>query len=162
MSACPIEVVALDIYGTVLAFDDHDYSCPPRKGLADFLDNCDRRRIKVVTSSDGFTPNVKNDLLIAFKLVTKRIIDPEEQEKMRKRLCLERFDGFFQMDQGSKDFSVIIGHYDIAPGQLLVIGDNFYKDICGAAKLGAMTIQCPMYGIDQGREWDFAMVDLDN
>jgi hypothetical protein len=162
MSSNLIKVVALDIYGTVLAFDDVDDSFPPRKGLADFFDNCERRGIKVVTSSDGGTGNVKNDLSIAFRLAIERILDPQERKKMRERLNLDRFDDFFQMDPGEKDFSVIIGRYDIIPNQLLVVGDNFNKDICGALRLRARAIHCPMYGVDQGGDWDFGMIDLDS
>ena len=162
MSLSSIKIVTLDIYGTVLAFDDVDDSFPPRKGLADFFDNCEERGIKVVTSSDGGTGNVKNDLSIAFRLVIERILDPEERKKMRERLNLARFDEFFQLDQGEKDFSEIIGYYDIIPSQLLVVGDNLSKDICGALRLRAKAIHCPIYGVDQGAEWDFGMIDLDN
>jgi hypothetical protein len=148
--ALPIKVVALDIYGTVLTFDDCDYGYPPRLDLADFLDECDRRGIKVVTSSDCFTGNVKNDLEIAFKKVPG------------KRLTLFRFDGFFQLDQGVKDFSVIIGHYDIVPEELLVIGDNPNKNIWGAHRQRANAILCPVYGVDQGKDWDFSKINLDS
>jgi len=148
-----IKVVALDIYGTVLAFDDCDDSFQPRKGLADFLDACDRRGIMVVTSSDAFTGNVKNDLEIAFKLAAEVFSET--------RLRLERFDGFFQLNQGPKDFSVIIEHYRIAPEELLVIGDNIDKDFNGALMVGATAILCPKFGIAQGKDWDFAKIDLD-
>lgn len=162
MSISPIKVVALDVYGTILAFDDVDDSFPPRKGLADFFDNCEERGIRVVTSSDGGTGNVKNDLSISFKVAIERIADPDERKKMKERLSLERFDGFFQLDQGIKDFSVIIGEFDIIPSQLLVIGDSFNADIYGALRLGARSIHCPVYGIDQGGDWDFGMINLDD
>jgi hypothetical protein len=142
-----IKVVALDIYGTVLAFDDFDYSFPPRAGLKEFFDECDKRGIKVVTSSDALIGNVRNDLMIAFAC--------------KKGLRLERFDEFFQLDQGLKDFSVIIGHYDIIPRELLVVGDNPNKDVYAALMLGANAILCPAYGVNQGREWDFSKINLD-
>jgi len=154
-----IKVVALDIYGTVLAFDDYDYSLPPRKGFEKFLDECDKRGIKVVTSSDAFTGNVKNDLLVAFRRA--KDLETGQAGASQSGLSLDRFDGFFQLDQGAKDFSVIIRYYDIVPKELLVVGDSFNKDICGALKLGANAIHCPAYGIDQGREWDFSKIDLD-
>lgn len=144
------KVVALDIYGTVLAFDDYDYSCSPRDGLEVLLDKCDEQGIKVVTSSDAFTGNVRNDLEIAFKLVPER------------KLSLERFDGFFQLDQGIKDFSIIIGHYNILPVELLVIGDNFNKDIIGALRLGARAVHCPAFSVDEGRHWNLGEIDLDS
>ena len=145
-----IKIVALDIYGTILATDDCDYCCPPRKGLEVFLDNCDKRIIKVVTSSDAFTGNVKNDLEIAFRLA------------QGKRLSLYRFDNFFQLAQGLKDFSIIIGHYDIIPSELLVIGDNPNKDIYAALMPGARAILCPAFRTDEGRDWDFGNIDLDS
>jgi len=156
-----IKVVALDIYGTVLDIEDCDYSCPPRKGFAEFLDNCEQRRIKVVTSSDAYTGNVRNDLSAAFKVAIRRIASSKERRIMRKRLNLERFDGFFQLDQGIKDFSIIIGHYDIVSKELLVIGDNPNKDIIGALRLGAFAIQCPAYSGKEGVDWDFSKIDLD-
>lgn len=158
MNSSPIRVAALDVYGTLLAFDDDDYSCPPRNRLGKFFDDCEAREIKVVTSSDGMTGNVKNDLVIAFRIANDRKITIDGPE----RLGIDRFDNFFQLDQGIKDFSVIIGHYDILPRELLVIGDNFNKDIWGALRLGAYAIHCPMYGVDQGKEWDFGKIDLDN
>ena len=57
-----IKVVALDIYGTVLASGDPNNELPPRKGLKAFLDKCDARRIKVVTASDGHLKNLKRNL----------------------------------------------------------------------------------------------------
>ena len=156
-----IKVVALDIYGTVLDIEDCDYSCPPRKGFVEFLDNCEQRRIKVVTSSNVFIGTVKNDLSAAFRVVIDIIASAEERRVMRKRLNLERFDGFFQLNQGIKDFSIIIGHYDIVPRELLVIGDNPNKDIIGALRLGASAIQCPAYSGKEGADWDFSKIDLD-
>ncbi len=161
MSSSPLKVVALDVYGTILAFDDYDYSCPPRKGLEDLFDNCESRGIKVVTSSDAFTGNVRNDLVIAFRIVLELMLDIKAKSRMKRRLNIDRFDDFFQLDQGMKDFSVIIGHYDIVPKELLVVGDNLNKDIFGALGLGANAILCPVYGVDQGREWDFGKIDLD-
>jgi FMN phosphatase YigB (HAD superfamily) len=157
-----IKAVALDIYGTVLDIEDYDYSRPPRKGLADFLDKCDQRGIRVVTSSDAPTGTVRNDLLVAFRLVIGKIANAGERAVMKKRLNLERFDNFFQLDQGIKDFSIIIGHYDILPRELLVIGDNPNKDIIGALRLGAFAIQCPPYSGEQGADWDFSKIDLDS
>lgn len=156
-----IKVVALDVYGTILALDDHDCSCPPRKGLEDFFDECEKRGIKFVTSSDAFTPNVKNDLSISFKVAIERIADAGARKKMRERLNIGRFDDFFQLNQGIKEFSIIIKYYSINPRELLVIGDNLDKDIQGAIIAGANVIYCPPYGIDQGGKWDFRKIELD-
>jgi len=153
-----IKVVALDIYGTVLAFDDNDNSFPPRQGLEAFFDECDKRGIKVVTSSDGLTGNVKNDLQIAFRIANGL---KTGANSCKRGLTIERFDAFFEMQIGPKDFSVIIGHYDIVPKELLVIGDHINRDIYSALKLGANALHCPAYGVDQGREWDFSKINLD-
>ena len=155
-----IKVVALDIYGTVLAFDDHDCSLPPRKGFEKFLDECDERGIKVVTSSDAFIGNVQLDLTIAFKCAKN--LKTKQSDALRIGLSLKRFDNFFQLDQEVKDFSIIIGHYDILPSELLVIGDNPNKDIHGALILGANAVFCPAYGVEQGRHWDFSQINLDS
>lgn len=154
-----IKVVALDVYGTILAFDDPDYSFPSRTGLEEFFDECDKRGIRVVTSSDGLTGNVKNDLANAFRRANglKTVVC-----RLAKGLTIERFDGFFQMDQGVKDFSVIIGHYGIAPRELLVVGDSLEKDIIGAMHSGAYAVRCPVYGVDQGKGWSFGEIDLDS
>ena len=154
-----IKIVALDVYGTILAFDDYDSSFPPRKGLEEFFDECDKREIRVVTSSDALTGNVRNDLSIAFRRARELKVGHADPSKTG--LVLERFYGFFQLDQGVKDFSVIIGHYDIVPRELLVVGDNLQKDIHGALMLGANAVHCPVYGVDQGREWDFGKIDFD-
>lgn len=161
MSSCFIKVVALDVYGTILAYDDYDCSFPPRKGLEDFLDQCDEKKVKVVTSSDSFIQNVKNDLIIAFKLAAEKIADGELSSRMKKRLNIGRFDDFFQLDQGVKDFSVIIGHYGINPRELLVVGDNIDRDVQGAIVSGANVIYCPPYGVNEGGKWDFTKIELD-
>lgn len=149
MSLSHIKILALDVYGTILATDDFDYAFPPRYGLENLLHRCEEKGIKVVTSSDAFTGNVKNDLEIAFKLVPER------------GLSLNRFDRFFQLNQGEKDFSAICAHYGIAPRELLVIGDRFDKDISGALRIGANVIHCPAFGINAGSEWNFGNVNLD-
>lgn len=143
-----IKVVALDIYGTVLASDDNDNSFPPRKGLEDFLDKCKKRGIKVVTSSDAYIPDVKAVLESCFNNFPER------------GLSLERFNEFFRLDElPVKDFSRIVGHYDITPRELLVIGDS-YKDVGGALKYGCCFLRCPEYRVDGKREFDFAKVEI--
>ncbi len=155
-----IKVVALDIYGTVLAFDDREFLFPPRKGIEDFLDYCQDREIKVVTSSDGDTDDVKRNLSMSFNVKIEAIKEPEKRAEMEKRLNIRRFDAFFKLDQGKKDFSIILGHYDIIPSNLLVIGDNPFKDVYSALTFGANAILCPMYGVSQGEDWDFGNIRL--
>ncbi|MBS3078801.1 hypothetical protein J4218_01640 [Candidatus Pacearchaeota archaeon] len=132
-----IRLVALDIYGTVLATDDHNSSFPPRRGLECFFDVCDVRGIKVVTSSDCYTANVMAELAHCFGKYPDR------------RMSLQRFAGFFQLDEVPvKDFSRIIAKSQgivgslILPSELLVIGDSD-KDIDGALKHGCCSVRCP-------------------
>lgn len=144
------KVVALDVYGTILASDDGEYRCPPRDGLEDFLDKCDMLGIRVVTSSDAMVGTVKNDLMRAFRLA--------HQICSKSKLGLSRFDGFFQLSETPKDFSIIIEHYGINSYQLLVVGDDFGKDICGAMTSGAIGIQCPTYRVAGDGGWNFEKI----
>ena len=143
-----IKVVALDIYGTVLATDDRVNKAKPRKGLADFFDKCGYKGIIITSTSDAHIPTVKSELSYCFKR------HPEE------RMCIERFDNFFKLDQWPKDFSIVIGHYNITPRQLLVIGDNPRKDIEGAAKLGCLSILVPEYSLGYGDDFDFSRIRI--
>jgi len=150
----PIKVAALDVYGTIIP-SDFDCNSPSRLFFDIFFDNCDKRGIKVVTSSDGQTGSVKNHLTLAFTSYNKK-------HNCKNKLSVERFDDFFQLDQGLKDFSIIIGHYDIIPKELLVIGNDPNEDIYAALKLGANAILCPTYWTDEGEEWDFSKINLDD
>ncbi|MBS3071409.1 HAD family hydrolase [Candidatus Pacearchaeota archaeon] len=144
-----IKVVALDIYGTVLAIDDEDNVYPPRKGIENFFDNCKSRKINVVSASDADIGAVKIDL--------------EETFSNHNSVfnILGEFDGFFYLNQlPVKDFSVIIGHYDILPKELLVIGDNAVKDVGGAKKYGCLFLHVPEYFTRIPDGFDFAMVNL--
>lgn len=143
-----IKVVALDIFGTVLATDDSDNYAKPRKGLATFFDKCDSRRIRVVTASDGHNDLVKALLKDCFK------------KHPLERMSLDRFDSFFQLVQTPKDFSIIIGHYDLIPNELLVIGDNPKKDIEGAARLGCLSCQVPEYRLEHRDDFDFGKIEF--
>ncbi len=157
----PIKVVALDIYGTVLAFDDNNCTFPPRKGLECFLDYCQKKGIKVVTSSDADVEKVKRDLNLAFAVAIEADSNQKKKAELKRIFNLTSFDGFFKLDQGMKDFSLIVGYYDILPSELLAVGDNYNKDILSALRIGANAIYCPMYGISQGGEWDFGKIKLE-
>lgn len=130
-----IRIVALDIYGTVLALGDQENNAKPRPGLVSFFDKCDVKGIKVVTASDGSNRLVKSELENCFKK------HPEPG------LTLDRFNNFFRLKDWPKDFSIIIGHYDIIPRELLVIGDTHKKDIEGATRLGCLHIEVPSYDL---------------
>jgi ribonucleotide monophosphatase NagD (HAD superfamily) len=90
---------------------------------------------------------------MAFRFVLNPMRDPQEIAEMQKKLNIDRFDNFFWLTQDPKDFSEIIEWYHIIPEQLLVIGDNFEKDIVGAQKAGAQSIHCPIYRINEGKNW---------
>ncbi len=120
-SSLEIKVIALDVYGTILATDDPDNELPPRKGLLAFLEKCKKLGITLCTSSDGETISVKANL----------------EEAGVNLTC---FDRFFQMQQGAaKNYTPILDHYRIDPKQLLVIGNSLPQDIEPAMQLGCRT-----------------------
>ena len=127
-----VKVIALDIYGTILATEDPENGLPPRKGLDDFFNKCDERDIKIVTASDANLDILKIDL--------------EESG-----VDLSLFDGFYELKQNPKNFSIIhreYGLYGLNCNELLVIGDG-QKDRDGALKYNACLIRVPEYkGID--------------
>ncbi len=146
-----IRLVALDVYGTMIASDDGDWSFPPRQGLEGFLDECGKRNVIVVTSSDGETQAVKRDLSISFGLVSER------------GLCIEKFGEFFRLEHppnSGKDYSVIIGNYDIIPRELLIVDDKS-EHVHAALRLGCLAVQCPEYRTNGEREWDFSKIRLE-
>ncbi len=143
-----IKVIGLDIYGTVLASDEADNVMPPRKGIERFFDLCESRQIRIVSASDSDIENVKMDLESCFKRFPER------------RMSVERFNYFFLMDQlPVKDFSLIVGHFDILPRELIVIGDG-WKDIGGAKRIGTKYLQVPEYTIRDGYDFDFGEIRI--
>ena len=120
-----IKIIALDIYGTILATEDPENLLKPRKGLEKFFDKCKAKGIKVVASSDADTTNIKIDLKESGANVAK-------------------FDRFYELKQAPKDFSVIIKDYGINPKELLVVGDSD-KDIEGAINCKAGHFRVPEY-----------------
>jgi len=137
-----IKVVALDIYGTVLATEDPENALPPRKGLEDFFDMCDARHIKVVGASDANPDTVKINLRDA-------------------EVDIKRFDNFYCLDQlPFKDFSQIILDFAISPAQLIVIGDSD-KDRGGADQIGSSYMYVPEYYNSKDHEkFDFSEIKL--
>jgi FMN phosphatase YigB (HAD superfamily) len=136
-----IKAIAFDIYGTILAINDPDNELPPRRGINDFLIKCSKLEIKNSTSSDAIIENQKIDL---------------EETKVR----LDLFNYFFQLDElPRKNFGKIIRHYKILPRELLVIGDDYNKDIMGAVEHGAKYLHVPQY-YDRLDEFDFMKIKL--
>ena len=142
-----IKVVALDIYGTVLASDDWDNTAKPRGGLKNFFDLCDSRNIKIASASDAYIDSVRGNLESCFKRF------PEE------RMSLNRFDKFFRLDQLPKDYSVVIGEYDILPEELLVIDDKL-GNINSASRYGCKVIHVPEYLLGTRTKFDFSKINL--
>jgi hypothetical protein len=138
-----IKVVALDIYGTVLASDDYDNWMAPRAGLVEFFNYCDKKAIKIVGSSDASINMVKAEL--------KTVFDRHDECQM----SLDRFFGFFQLNQQPfKDYSLILRYFKILASGLYVIGDSD-KDINGAKALGGPYYRCPEYRVDGERTFSF-------
>lgn len=134
-----IKVIALDVYGTILATEDHENSLRPRKGFFELVGICKRRGVALVTSSDNTVDLTKIDL-------------------MTSKVPLEIFDGFYPMKPGvPKDFSGIIKHYKIKPEELLVIGDKPYIDIALAKEIGCHTALVPEY-VGYGDKFDLMSI----
>ena len=144
-----IKIVCLDIYGTVLAIDDHDQELPPRQGLKEFFDICDKKRIRVIATSDGYVDNVRRDINMCFNLHD------------RFGLTIDRFFDFYQLGEAApKDYSLVARSLGIDCSEILVIGDG-PKDFFGARKYGCPLIICPPYTIEGEREFSFANIPLD-
>ncbi len=140
-----IKVVALDIYGTLLATSDPDNELKSRKGAEKFFKKCSSRGIKVVSASDAHIPFLKSEL---------------EECLERVGLGLEVFDSFYQLNQlPCKDFSQIIADYRISPCELLVIGDRLDKDIEGARRCGACYIHVPEF-VDHVDYFDLSRINF--
>jgi len=128
-----IKVIALDVYGTVLASNGDD-SVPPREGIGVFLDKCDDAGILVVGSSDVDPLKVQRDLRICY------------QRHPSYDLCVRRFADFFHLnDLPYKNFKHVYKTLGITNLELLVIGDDPDKDIRGATVFECFYIQNPRY-----------------
>ena len=137
-----LEVVAFDVYGTLLATKDPENQLKPRTGTKEFLDKCKRLELIVCTCSDGDTVNVKIDL--------------EEAG-----VDLDYFDEFFKMEQGlPKDFTPVIVHYKIKPLQLLIIGDRLDRDIQPGLEQGCHAFHVPEYFDEHSEEFDISKIEI--
>ena len=130
-----IKVLALDIYGTVLATKDPENKLGPRKGFGKLVEKCKQREIIIVGASDASPISVRNDL---------------EESGVDLDIFLE----FYELTQDPKDFSFILNDYSLNPQELLVIGDSD-KDFQGAIRCGCRGIKIPEYvGIGKGDCFD--------
>jgi FMN phosphatase YigB (HAD superfamily) len=127
-----IKVVALDIYGTILASSDADNELPPRKGTVALFEKCRNKGIVIVTSSDANIETLKIDLHETF---SKHKLDD----------LLSQIDDYYRcVPIKFKDYSSIIRDYGIKPRQLFVLGDRDV-DINGAKAVGASYFHVPEY-----------------
>ncbi len=137
-----IRCIAMDIYGTVLATEDPEDDCPPRKGFFDFMERCNSLDVKVISASDGDLDNLRLDL-------------------GEVGVDIKIFDDVIRLIENPKDFSRILVKYGILPSELLVIGDNPIKDMGGAKKIGCAYFQVPQYeSYNVGCEFDMGNIEL--
>lgn len=135
-----IKVLTLDVYGTILSSVDFENQFPPRKGLDELLDYCDKNGIKVITGSDACASDIHFD----FK---------------KAGINTQRFSGFFRMTETPKEFGEIIEYYKIRPEELLIVGDSQLADIAGAENVHARYHKVPKYTSTETRElFDFRQV----
>jgi FMN phosphatase YigB (HAD superfamily) len=137
-----IKAVAWDVYGTIIAHyhdevrdDCESEPLKARQGALEALAELESKGIVQVTCSDGDLAELKKDLAKA---------------GIRK----EFFNDFFKMQPyQQKDFSYILQEYDLAPEELLIIGDNWDIDIALAQKQGCKTLWVP-----EGQEINFQRI----
>jgi FMN phosphatase YigB (HAD superfamily) len=136
------DLIGLDIYGTVLCTDDYGNELPPRRGIECFFEICKSRRIKVVSISDADPINVRLDLSASG-------VTPLS------------FDHFFYLNQEpSKDLREIFQKYRrVRRDRVLIIGDNYQKDILAAKNVGCPYIHVPEYK-EHLDDFDFSTIPL--
>jgi FMN phosphatase YigB (HAD superfamily) len=127
-----IKVIAFDVYGTILCSDDHENILPPRSGFTEFILHAKNLRIKTVTSSDSDLTNMQLDLAATLNGVAP--------------FGLEIFDGFFRLSMYPKVYQQILRFFGIKDEELLVIGNDYAKDL-SQAPLQAHKILVPSYKI---------------
>jgi len=133
-----IKVIALDIYGTILATDDPENLLLPRKGFSSLVAKCKSKDIKIVSTSDAFITNVQIDL-------------------SESKINLSIFDKFYMLNQSPfKNFSQVVKDYHIQPQELLVIGDSA-KDINGAKTINSQYYIVPEYRTTS-KEFDLSVI----
>ena len=142
-----IKVVALDIYGTVLASDDYDSVAIPRNGLEKFFERCSSKKIRVVSASDS--TQASSDIA----LVANHHNLP---------WLVGGFSDHYTLDEYPKDFSRVSIGENVSPRDLLVIGDNYMnKDLRGAEAIGAPFVFVPEYLVSGKDDFSFDQIDLD-
>ncbi len=143
-----VKIVALDIYGTILASNDYENNFQVRNGLKQFFQHCENKDARVVSASDSLL--ARSDIS---ELIKNR---PWEdlgylQKGFYDHYCLQ---------SNPKEFRLIIRNENIKPSELLVIGDNYQKDIKGAKSINAKYIHVPEYKTTSKDPFDFSKIDL--
>jgi FMN phosphatase YigB (HAD superfamily) len=132
-----IRLIALDVYETILATDDSENQMPPRKGFVDFIKKY-RNKGKLIVSASDIPVNCQRKDLKSSLSHYERVY--------HERLYLEDlFDNFFQLTENPKEFKRIIEQYNLRSEEILVIGDNYDKDIKGAIKSGCRYYHVPEF-----------------
>ena len=137
-----IEVIAFDVYGTILCSTDPENAMPPRQGFAEFILRAKYLGIKTVTSSDADLNNLHLDLSATFQ--------------GRVPFGIEVFDVCFQLSMRPKRYEVILEYFNINQTALMIIGDNPNNDFDGAP-LHATRFLIPPY--QDGRD-RFSFLEL--
>jgi len=133
-----IKVLALDVYGTILASDDVENLMPPRKGFSELVKKCRDKNIEIITTSDSDLTNLKIDL-------------------RESGINLSVFSNLYELKTIPKDFEWILGDYGISPEELFVIGDREDADIEGAKRINAGYFLVPEYKI-KSEEFDLSKI----
>ncbi|MFA5124320.1 MAG: HAD family hydrolase [Patescibacteria group bacterium] len=127
-----IKVIAFDVYGTILCSDDYENALPPRPGFIEFISHAKNLKIKTVTSSDSDLTNMQLDLAATLNGTAP--------------FGLEIFDGFFRLSMYPKIYQQILRFFGIKDEELLVIGNDYDKDL-SQAPLQAHKVLVPSYKI---------------
>ncbi|MEK6854683.1 MAG: HAD family hydrolase [Nanoarchaeota archaeon] len=142
MDLSSIKVVALDVYGTMIANEDHQGEFPFRKGLDKFLETCKNRGIDLCAVSD-------------------RDIELANIDLCDSGVDLEYFNGMiFRLGRlgEPKNLRRVLSTFMIEPNKLLFIGDDYDTDIVPAKEIGCKFYQIPEY--INGRNNGFDINDM--
>ncbi len=139
-----IKVIACDIYGTVLCEDDPENIMPPRRGFIEFIKRVKKYDIRLVSTSDANSTNL--------------VIDLNDTFEGRAPLDSGIFDRHYHLAMIPKDYSALLINFAIRPEELLIIGNNEYKDLSGAPALAIKKLVPTYKGITD--EFDFNSIIL--
>ena len=128
------KVIAFDIYGTLLCEDDPDNEMPPRLGFAKFILQAKSLAIKLASTSD------ENNATL--------LIDLRETFADRVPFGPEVFDKYYRLAMVPKDYSRVLIDFSINPEELLIIGNDEYKDLSRAPASSSKILVPTYHGLD--------------